>query len=176
MEYSLPSSSIHGIFQAKIQCGLPFPPSGYLHPGIEPTSHWEVGSLPLGHLGSPKNFSVVQFSFPCFETMFTIPVAPSPLLKFIFIRTSVFSPIMIHLAEVRSRIEVGANRFMFLLPMFETLKISAPTDWEIYSSPVLLIPDWVHAWKSAHFIRGCPGSYSLCVRPSPRRSNGASPV
>ena len=39
MDGSLPGSSGHGIFQAKIQYGLPFPPPGdLLGPGIEPMS------------------------------------------------------------------------------------------------------------------------------------------
>ena len=39
MDYSLPGSSVHGIFQARILGGLPFPPSGDLpNPGIEPES------------------------------------------------------------------------------------------------------------------------------------------
>ena len=36
---SPPGSSVHGILQAKILSGLPFPPPGDLsHPGIEPGS------------------------------------------------------------------------------------------------------------------------------------------
>ena len=39
MDYSLPSSSIHGIFQAKYWSGLPFPSPGDLpDPGIEPAA------------------------------------------------------------------------------------------------------------------------------------------
>ena len=39
MDYSLPSSSVHGVLQAKYWSGLPFPPPGDLsHPGIEPGS------------------------------------------------------------------------------------------------------------------------------------------
>ena len=40
MNHSPPGSSVHGIFQARIEywSGLPFPPAGDLHdPGIEPT-------------------------------------------------------------------------------------------------------------------------------------------
>ena len=39
MDCSLPGSSVHGIFQAKIRSGLPFPSSGDLpDPGTEPRS------------------------------------------------------------------------------------------------------------------------------------------
>ena len=39
LDWSLLGSSIHGIFQARIQNGLPFPPPGDLpDPGIKPTS------------------------------------------------------------------------------------------------------------------------------------------
>ena len=39
MDFSPPGSSVHGISQARICNGLPFPPLGDLpNPGIEPTS------------------------------------------------------------------------------------------------------------------------------------------
>ena len=39
MDWSLPGSSLHGILQAKILNGLPFPPPGdHPNPGIEPRS------------------------------------------------------------------------------------------------------------------------------------------
>ena len=39
MDFSLPGSSPHGIFQARIRSGLPFLPPGDLpNPGIEPMS------------------------------------------------------------------------------------------------------------------------------------------
>ena len=39
MDYSPPDSSVHGIFQARLLEGLPFPPPGdFPDPGIEPTS------------------------------------------------------------------------------------------------------------------------------------------
>ena len=39
MDYSLPGSSVHGIFQARRLDGLPFPsPGDLLDPGIQPTS------------------------------------------------------------------------------------------------------------------------------------------
>ena len=54
---SPPGSSVHGIFQARIQSGLPFPPPRDLsNPGIKtapPVSPpLQVDSLPLHHLGS----------------------------------------------------------------------------------------------------------------------------
>ena len=46
VDYSLPDSSVHGIFQARIILG-PFPPSGdHPHPGIESMSP------ALSHMGS----------------------------------------------------------------------------------------------------------------------------
>ena len=45
LDWSPPGSSIHGIFQARIQNGLPFPPPGDLpDPGIKPTSFALQGS------------------------------------------------------------------------------------------------------------------------------------
>ena len=39
MDYSLPGSSVHGIFQQEYWSGLPFPfPGNLLDPGIEPES------------------------------------------------------------------------------------------------------------------------------------------
>ena len=39
MDCSLPGSSVHGIFQARVWSGLPFPsPEDLLNPGIEPGS------------------------------------------------------------------------------------------------------------------------------------------
>ena len=63
MDCSPQSSSIHGIFQARILewvAGLPFPSSGDLpDPGIKLTQgsnlrllHWQADSWPLSHLGS----------------------------------------------------------------------------------------------------------------------------
>ena len=56
MVCSLPSSSIHGISQARIFEWVPFP-----SPGIFPTQglnphllHWQVDSLPLSQRGSPS--------------------------------------------------------------------------------------------------------------------------
>ena len=57
MDYSLPSSSAHGIFQARIleQVAIPFF-RGYSDPGIYQNLlyllYWQVDSLPLSHLGS----------------------------------------------------------------------------------------------------------------------------
>jgi len=52
MDCSSLGSSSHGIFQARILSGLPFPPLGDLpNPGIKPTSlifpYWQADSLPL---------------------------------------------------------------------------------------------------------------------------------
>ena len=50
---SPPGSSVHGILQARILVGLPFPSPGHLpNPGIEPGSPaLQADSLPLYHLG-----------------------------------------------------------------------------------------------------------------------------
>ena len=60
MDYSLPGSSVHGIFQAKILLGC-----HALLQGIFPTQgsnlslllllHWQVNTLPLSHPGSPMS-------------------------------------------------------------------------------------------------------------------------
>ena len=54
-----PGSSVHGISQARILGWLPFPSPGDLpDPGIEPESPvsptWQVDSLPLSHMGHPR--------------------------------------------------------------------------------------------------------------------------
>ena len=53
---NLPGFSIHGISRQEYWSVLPFPSPGDLpNPGNEPMSPaWQVGSLPLSHLGSPK--------------------------------------------------------------------------------------------------------------------------
>ena len=55
MDYSLPGSSIHGIFQAKYWSGLPFPsPEDLPDPGIEPGSpELQEGALPSEPAGKP---------------------------------------------------------------------------------------------------------------------------
>ena len=55
MDCSLPGSSVHGIFQARILEGVPFPSRGDLpDPGIESRLlHGQAGSLPLSQQGSP---------------------------------------------------------------------------------------------------------------------------
>ena len=55
MDYSLSDSSVHGIFQAKILSGLPFPSPGDLpDPGLEPGSPaLQGGSLPSEPPGKP---------------------------------------------------------------------------------------------------------------------------
>ena len=54
MDCSLLGSAVHGISQARILSGLPFPPPGdLLDPGMEPTSlALQVDSLPPSHQGS----------------------------------------------------------------------------------------------------------------------------
>jgi len=51
IDYSLPGSSVHGIFQARVLEWLPFPTPGDLpDPGIESVSPaLRVDSLPLSH-------------------------------------------------------------------------------------------------------------------------------
>ena len=63
MDCSPPGSSVHGISQARIleQVGLPFPSPGDLpNPGIELQCllQWQVGSSPLGPLGSPTYMKI----------------------------------------------------------------------------------------------------------------------
>ena len=60
MDCSLPGSSVHGIFQARIVEWLPFPSPGDLpDPGIEPTSPAvQMDSLPLSHQGTPYDKDV----------------------------------------------------------------------------------------------------------------------
>ena len=58
LDCCLPGSSVHGIFQARVLDGLPFPTPGDLpDPGIEPTSPLspalQVGSLPSESPGKP---------------------------------------------------------------------------------------------------------------------------
>ena len=62
MDCSLPSSSVHGILQARILEWLPFPSPGDLpDPGIEPESPaLEVESLTSEPPGKPVNNSVAQ--------------------------------------------------------------------------------------------------------------------
>ena len=57
MNYSLPGSSVHGISQARIWIGLPFP-----SPGTH-LLHWQAGSLPLSHQGSPRILEWVAYPF-----------------------------------------------------------------------------------------------------------------
>ena len=64
MDCSQPDFSVHGILQARIRSGLPFPSSGYLpDPGIEPESllflqAYSLSSEPAGkseeNVGSPN--------------------------------------------------------------------------------------------------------------------------
>ena len=65
MGYSPPGSSVHGILQARIWCGLPFPPPGDLpSPQIEPLLHWQEESLPLTQLENPECQLVFVFLIP----------------------------------------------------------------------------------------------------------------
>ena len=56
MDYSPPSSSVHGILQQEYWSGLPFPSPGDLpDPGIEPQSPTlQADSLPSEPLGKPN--------------------------------------------------------------------------------------------------------------------------
>ena len=55
MKCSLPGSSVHGIFQARVLEWVAFPSPGDLpDPGMEPgSSALQADSLPLSHQGSP---------------------------------------------------------------------------------------------------------------------------
>ena len=58
MDYSLPGSYVHGIFQARILEGVPFPTLGDLltqaaHPHFLSLLHWQADSLQLSYMGSP---------------------------------------------------------------------------------------------------------------------------
>ena len=57
MDCSLPGSSFHGIFQARILEWVAIPsPGGLPDSGIKPASSaWQADSLHLSHLGSPSN-------------------------------------------------------------------------------------------------------------------------
>ena len=84
MDCSLPGSSIHGIFQARILDGLPFPSprnlifrtQGLLHP-----LHWQTDSLPLAQPGKPlgqmccvlRHFSYVRLTVTLWTTRFLRP-------------------------------------------------------------------------------------------------------
>ena len=83
MDCSLPGSSVHGIFQARVlewgaiafseqYCsGLLFPSPGDLpDPGIKPVSPvWQADSSPLSHAGKPTKLSyiisIIIFAFLC---------------------------------------------------------------------------------------------------------------
>ena len=83
MDCSLPDSSVHGIFQARVlewgaiafseqYCsGLLFPSPGDLpDPGIKPVSPvWQADSSPLSHAGKPTKLSyiisIIIFAFLC---------------------------------------------------------------------------------------------------------------
>ena len=72
MDYSLPGSSIHGIFQVRVLERVAFPsPEDLPDPGIEPrTPAWQADALPpeppgelMYHLmGSVKKVRSVQFA------------------------------------------------------------------------------------------------------------------
>ena len=61
MDYNPPGSSVHGIFQARILDGLPFPSPGYLSdPGIEPESPaLQTDSLPTELPEKPLGLSML---------------------------------------------------------------------------------------------------------------------
>ena len=64
VDYSPPGSSIHGIFPARI---LEWVAISYSRVSSRPRDqthllhllHWQVDSLPLGHLGSPASIKVI---------------------------------------------------------------------------------------------------------------------
>ena len=68
MDCSPPGSSVHGIFQARILKWVAISSSRgsssprILNPSLLHLLHWQVDSLPLNHLGSPKEQCSVQFS------------------------------------------------------------------------------------------------------------------
>ena len=64
MDYRLPGSSVHWIFQARILVWVAFPPPGDLpDPGIKPRSPTlQVNSLPAEPPGKPKNIGVGNLS------------------------------------------------------------------------------------------------------------------
>ena len=63
MDQGPPGSSVHGILQARIWSGLPFPPPGDLpDPGIHPSSPaLQADSSPPGLLGGPTCIRQIRF-------------------------------------------------------------------------------------------------------------------
>ena len=88
VDYSPPGSSVHGFYRQEYWSGLPFPPPGDLpDPESEPQLlcllHWQVDSLPLYHLASPKrdvqfSRSVVSDSLRPHESQHARPPCPLP--------------------------------------------------------------------------------------------------
>ena len=74
MDYSLPGSSVHGILQARILGWIAISSCRDLltqgsNASLLCLLHWQAGSLPLCHLGSPLS-SIVEFKL-AFEEPFT---------------------------------------------------------------------------------------------------------
>ena len=100
MDYSLPSSSVHGIIQArKLEwvaisysrqenwSGLPFPAPGDLpNPEIEPTTPaWQVDSLPLSHQGPNKYIYSICIISSCGYVQFVFPIPRVQILMGILV-------------------------------------------------------------------------------------------
>ena len=66
MDYSPPGSSVHGIFQARVMDGLPFPSPGDLpNPEIEPESPaLQADSLPSKPPGKPNPHDQIVYQRP----------------------------------------------------------------------------------------------------------------
>ena len=88
IDCSLPGSSLHGIFQARILDGLPFPsprnlifPTQGLNPRLLHLLHWQTDSLPLAPPGKPlgqmcwvlRHFSCVRLTVTLRTTRFLCP-------------------------------------------------------------------------------------------------------
>ena len=96
MACSLPGSSVHGILQARIWSGLPFPSPGDLpNPGIEPeSSALQADSLPLSHLGSLSFSLPLKFSFSHSAKLLKLIVSFSLILLMSEIQNPMAFPII----------------------------------------------------------------------------------
>ena len=96
---SPPDSSVHGIFQARVLERAPLPSLScsaaggvFLDQGWKPCLlHWQAGSLPLSHQGSPWcSFFIRLFAFSmvnCVNCLYTFEINPLLVASF----ASVFS-------------------------------------------------------------------------------------
>ena len=90
MDCRLPSSSVHGILQARYWTGLPFPspsPGDLSNPGIKLTSPaLQADSLPLSPLGSPPLFlyHVYWIFFPPHHRTLTTGISQTYQSSFFF--------------------------------------------------------------------------------------------